>query len=68
MPSDERPLDELKELMEELPNLDGMELIDLQHEAEHAERIACAKVEIIKQIGEWRETNRLQAAEERNNA
>lgn len=65
----ERPLeDELKELFQRLPRLDGMELIDLQHEAEHAELIAHAKVAIVKETGEWREINRLQAAKERDNA
>jgi hypothetical protein len=51
-------MDELKKLFEELPDLNGVELINRQHEAEHVERTAHAKVEIIKHALAWREAER----------
>jgi len=59
-------MDELTRVFTELPNLNGVELIDRQHEAEQAERIAHAKVKIIKHALAWREVNRQQDQVKRN--
>lgn len=59
---------ELKELFETLPKMEEMELINRQHEAERAERIAHAEAEIIRQAREWRTALRRQALKERDDA
>jgi hypothetical protein len=57
-------LQELKELFAELPELGELELVDRQHQAEYAERIAHAEGEIIKQARLWREALRKQELKE----
>lgn len=53
-------MDELQKLFEELPGLNGMELMDRLREATQAKLVAQAQAEIIKNALEWREISRQQ--------